>query len=123
MKEIQLPSLTPFQVAFDLEDGRFVLVEIIPTLIEGLKDTFLLQGKAWQINADGTRFTDERGGAVMLPTKTRTVTVEPGPYDLHNQMADAAAAILEQFKLHAQLREAYARKALLPEPDKKQDEF
>lgn len=119
MKPLELASLSPFQVAFDLEDGRLVLVEVIPTLIEGLKDTFQIQGRAWQINPDGSRYIDSEGHAIITPVKLRTVSVTPNDSSLHDQMADAAATLLEQFKLHSQLREAFARKkAMLPkDPD------
>lgn len=115
MKLLELASLSPFQVAFDLEDGRLVLIEVIPTLIEGLKDTFQLQGRAWQINPDGSRFVDPEGHAVITPVKKRTVSVTPNDSSLHDEMADAASVLVEQFKLHSQLREAFARKkAMLP---------
>lgn len=115
MKPLELAGLSPYQVAFDLEDGRLVLVEIIPTLIEGLKDTFQLQGRAWQINEDGSRYTDPDGAAIITPTKKRMVTVTPDDSSLHDEMADAAATLLQQFQLHVQLREAFRqKKAMLP---------
>jgi hypothetical protein len=123
MRPLDLPSLSPYQVAFDLEDGRLVLVEIIPTLIEGLKDTFQLQGRAWQINDDGSRYIDDEGHAVITPTKKRMVSVTPDDSSLHDEMADAAATLLEQFKLHAQLREAFRQKKTLLPIDPDQDRF
>lgn len=123
MKPLELPGLSPYQVAFDLEDGTLVLVEIIPTLIEGLKDTFQLQGKAWQINDDGSRFIDPDGAAIITPTKKRMVTITPNDTSLHDEMADAAATLIEQFKVHVQLREAYRRKKALLPADPDQDRF
>lgn len=115
MKPLELAGLTPYQVAFDLEDGRLVLIEVIPTLIEGLTDTFQLQGRAWQINKDGTRYIDDEGHAVITPVKKRMASVTPNDSSLHDEMADAALTLVEQFKLHAQLREAFAKKkAMLP---------
>ena len=118
-----LATLSPYQVAFDLEDGRFVLVEVIPTLLDNLHATFQLQGRAWQIKEDGTRYVDSEGSAVITPIKKRIVTVTPDDSSLHNEMADAALTLLEQFKLHAQLREAFAAKALLPPVDPDQSRF
>lgn len=123
MKAVDLKSLSPYQVAFDLEDGRFVLIEVIPTLIDGLKDTFQLQGRAWQINEDGTRFVDPAGHAVITPVKKRTVTVTPNDSSLHDHMADAATVLLEQFRNHSQLREAFARKAAMLPVDSDQERF
>lgn len=123
MQALELSSLTPFQVAFDLEDGRYVLIEVIPTIIDGLKDTFQLQGRAWQIDKDGTRYIDNAGHAVITPVKKRTVTVTPNDSSLHDHMADAATVLLEQFKNHSQLREAFARKAALLPVDSDQERF
>lgn len=115
MRPLELSTLSPYQVAFELDEGQLVLVEVIPTPIEGLKDTVQLQGRAWQINEDGSRYVDPEGVAVITPVKKRMVTITPNDSSLHDEMADAAVSLVEQFKLHVQLREAFRRKqAMLP---------
>lgn len=123
MIQLDLTTLSPYQIAFSLEDGMKVLVEVIPTLIEGLKDTFQLQGRAWQINDDGSRYIDPEGHAVITPVKKRMVSVTPNDSSLHDEMADAAASLVEQFKVHVQLREAFARKAAMLPLDPDQGKF
>lgn len=123
MRPLELTTLSPYQVAFELDEGQLVLVEVIPTFIEGLKDTFQLQGRAWQINADGSRYVDPEGHAVITPVKKRMVSVTPGDSSLHDEMADAAATLVTQFKLHVQLREAFARKAAMLPVDHDQGRF
>lgn len=107
MKLVALPSLTPDQAAFRLDTGELVLAEVVvETVGESGGSTLWLNG--WQINEDGTRYADARGGAVMLPRKTRAV---PAGADLANEEADAMVAVVDRMVQHIEARKAIASAA------------
>jgi hypothetical protein len=112
VKRVAVPNLIPNQAAFRLDTGELVLAEVV---VESVGESgYLLHLRGWQVNEDGSRYTDERGGAVMVPKKVRAID-DPGA-DLDNEKADAMVAVANRLEQHIE-----ALKAVRPNPDEDND--
>lgn len=112
MKAIKLPKLGETQTAFKLGGGESVVVDVRREPIEGNDREVRLVLVGWQAKADGSRFTDNDGNAVIIPVKTRVVDS-----DDENAEADAIAAVARRTEDHIEARKAMAlRRASMPDP-------
>jgi hypothetical protein len=111
VKLVAVPNLTPDQAAFRLDTGELVLAEVVVETVGTGGELLRLRG--WQINEDGTRYTDARGGVVMIPAKVRILN--PGS-DLDNEKADAMVSVAN--RLGQQIE---ALKAVRPNPEEDND--
>jgi hypothetical protein len=112
VKLVATPNLTPDQAAFRLDTGELVLAEVVVETV-GESGGLLLRLRGWRINDDGSRYTDERGSAVMIPAKVRILD---GENDIENEKADAMVAIANRLAQHIE-----ALKAIRPNPDEDND--
>lgn len=116
MKAITLPNVTQDQTAWQLDTGEKIIVQVQREVKE--TGETVLTFTAWQVNDDGTRYTDEQGGAVILPLKQRTV---PSDETLEDQVADAVTAVVARMEKHIaarkQLAEARARSNPMADAD------
>jgi hypothetical protein len=112
VKLVAIPNLTPDQAVFRLDTGELVLAEAVVETV-GVSGERLLRLRGWQVNEDGSRYADERGGVTMIPSKIRFLNPDD---DLENERADALVSIVDRMREHIE-----ALKAVRPNPDEDND--